>query len=110
MMNLSPTEMDRLIIFTAAEMARRNRRLGIRLSHPEAVAFLTDDHPIAKYSRYTERSFAWGGADDDGAIDFLRTLARDHHLEGWVLIAAGDAELRVLSQHHAELSSIFRAS
>ncbi|MCW6507449.1 urease subunit beta [Lichenifustis flavocetrariae] len=47
MMNLSPTEMDRLIIFTAAEMARRNRRLGIRLSHPEAVAFLTDEVMLA---------------------------------------------------------------
>jgi urease subunit gamma/beta len=47
MMNLSPTEMDRLIIFAAAEMARRNRRLGIRLSHPEAVAFLTDEVMLA---------------------------------------------------------------
>jgi urease subunit gamma/beta len=47
MMNLSPTEMGRLIIFTAAEMARRNRRLGIRLSHPEAVAFLTDEVMLA---------------------------------------------------------------
>ena len=26
MMNLTPTEMDRLTIFTAAEMARRNQR------------------------------------------------------------------------------------
>ena len=43
MMNLSPTELDRLVVFTAAEMARRNRRLGVRLSHPEAVAFLTDE-------------------------------------------------------------------
>jgi D-aspartate ligase len=72
------------------------------------VWFLTDDHPIAKYSRYTERSFDWCGPDDEGAIDFLTTLARDHHLEGWVLIAAGDAEVRLLAQHHAELSSIFR--
>lgn len=47
MMNLSPTEMDRLVIFTAAEMARRNRSLGIRLSHPEAVAFLTDEVLLA---------------------------------------------------------------
>ena len=47
MMNLSPTEMDRLVIFTAAEMARRNRRLGIRLSHPEAVAFITDEVMVA---------------------------------------------------------------
>jgi D-aspartate ligase len=72
------------------------------------VWFLTDDHPIAKYSRYTDRSFAWAGPDDAGAIEFIKTLAREHHLEGWVLIAAGDAELRILSQHHAELSAIFR--
>jgi urease subunit gamma/beta len=47
MMNLSPTEMDRLVVFTAAEMARRNRALGIRLSHPEAVAFLADEVMVA---------------------------------------------------------------
>ena len=38
MMNLTPTEMERLWIFTAAEFARRHRARGIRLSHPEAVA------------------------------------------------------------------------
>jgi len=53
------------------------------------VCFLTHDHPIAKYSRYADRSFAWDGPDDDGAIEFLKNLARDHQLEGWVLIAAG---------------------
>ena len=42
-MNLTPTEMDRLTIFTAAELARRHRSLGIKLSHPEAVAFITDE-------------------------------------------------------------------
>lgn len=46
-MNLTPTEMDRLTIFTAAEMARRNKTLGIRLSHPEAVAFITDEVMLA---------------------------------------------------------------
>ncbi|MGY3441929.1 urease subunit beta [Bradyrhizobium sp. USDA 4473] len=43
MMNLSPTETDRLVIFNAAQMARRNRSLGIKLSHPEAVAYITDE-------------------------------------------------------------------
>jgi urease subunit gamma/beta len=42
-MNLTPTEMDRLTIFSAAELARRYRALGIKLSHPEAVAFITDE-------------------------------------------------------------------
>ncbi|HEY6258401.1 MAG TPA: ATP-grasp domain-containing protein [Xanthobacteraceae bacterium] len=85
-------------------LARSLGRRGI------PVAFLTDDHPIAKYSRYVPRSFAWAGAEDDGAIEFLKDLARVHQLEGWVLIAAGDSELRLLSQHHAELSVIFRTT
>jgi predicted ATP-grasp superfamily ATP-dependent carboligase len=76
--------------------------------HGIPVWYVTDDHPIARYSRYTERSFAWAGPDDEGAIEFLKGLAREHHLDRWVLIAAGDAELRVLSQHHAELSTVFR--
>src|SRR6516164_9231994 len=42
-MNLTPTERERLTIFSAAEFARRNRALGIRLSHPEAIALITDE-------------------------------------------------------------------
>jgi urease subunit gamma/beta len=42
-MNLTPTELERLTIFQAAELARRYRSLGIRLSHPEAVALITDE-------------------------------------------------------------------
>ena len=42
-MNLTPTELDRLTIFSAAELARRYRANGIRLSHPEAVAYLCDE-------------------------------------------------------------------
>ena len=42
-MNLTPTELERLTIFAAAEFARRNRRDGVRLSHPEAVALITDE-------------------------------------------------------------------
>lgn len=42
-MNLTPTEVERLTIFSAAELARRYRSLGIRLSHPEAVALIADE-------------------------------------------------------------------
>lgn len=43
MMNLSPTELERLTIFSAAELARRYRSQGIKLSHPETVALITDE-------------------------------------------------------------------
>ncbi|MDO6587433.1 urease subunit beta [Salipiger sp. 1_MG-2023] len=42
-MHLTPTELERLTIFTAAELARRYVAQGIRLAHPEAVALLADE-------------------------------------------------------------------
>jgi urease subunit gamma/beta len=42
-MNLTPTEQERLTIFTAAELARRYRGQGIRLSRPEAIALISDE-------------------------------------------------------------------
>lgn len=46
-MNLSPTELERLTIFTAAEHARRLKARGVKLSHPEAVAFIADEMLLA---------------------------------------------------------------
>ncbi len=42
-MLLTPTELERLAIFTAAELARRRRARGLRLNHPEAVALIADE-------------------------------------------------------------------
>jgi urease subunit gamma/beta len=47
MMNLTPTEQERLTIFQAAEFARRHKALGVKLSHPEAVAFIADEMLLA---------------------------------------------------------------
>ena len=41
-MRLSPTERDRLLIFTAAELARARRARGLRLNVPESVALIAD--------------------------------------------------------------------
>ncbi len=42
-MMLTPTEMERLTIFTAAELARRRRARGRKLNHPEALALICDE-------------------------------------------------------------------
>jgi urease subunit gamma/beta len=42
-MLLTPTELERLTIFTAAELARKRRARGRRLNHPEAIALITDE-------------------------------------------------------------------
>ncbi len=41
-MRLTPTERDRLLIFTAAELARSRRARGLRLNVPEATALIAD--------------------------------------------------------------------
>jgi urease subunit gamma/beta len=38
---LTEREVDKLLIFTAAEVARRRRARGLRLNHPEAIALIT---------------------------------------------------------------------
>lgn len=42
-MLLTPTEYERLTMYTAAELARRHRHKGLRLNHPEAVAIIADE-------------------------------------------------------------------
>ncbi|MFP6777830.1 MAG: urease subunit beta [Alphaproteobacteria bacterium] len=42
-MNLTPTEQERLTIFSAAQLAREHRKRGIALSHPEAIAYICDE-------------------------------------------------------------------
>jgi len=40
-MNLTPREKDKLLIFTAALLAEKRLARGLKLNHPEAVAYLT---------------------------------------------------------------------
>ena len=40
-MHLTPREVDKLVIFSASELARRRRSRGLKLNHPEAVALIT---------------------------------------------------------------------
>ena len=40
-MHLTPREQEKLLIFTAAELARRRQARGLKLNHPEALAIIT---------------------------------------------------------------------
>jgi urease gamma subunit len=41
-MFLTPREIDKLNIFTAAELARKRKTRGLKLNHPESVAIIAD--------------------------------------------------------------------
>jgi urease gamma subunit len=40
-MHLTPREQDKLLVFMAAEVARRRRARGLRLNYPEALALIS---------------------------------------------------------------------
>jgi urease subunit gamma/beta len=42
-MLLTPTELERLTIYTAAELARRRKAKSLKLNHPEATAYIADE-------------------------------------------------------------------
>ncbi|MFD7503452.1 urease subunit gamma [Streptomyces sp. NPDC059850] len=72
-MHLTPREVERVQLFTVAEMARRRRARGRRLNAPEAIALICDEVLEA----------AWDGADLDEVIEVGRSLLTvDDVLEG----------------------------
>lgn len=40
-MNLTPREKDKLLIFTAGMVAERRKARGVKLNHPEAIAYIS---------------------------------------------------------------------
>ncbi len=72
-MRLTPTEMDRLTIFSAAELARKRRARGLRLNHPEALALICDEmHEAARD----------GASYDEVVAVASRVLTEDEVLDG----------------------------
>lgn len=62
-MYLTPTEEDRLAIFTAAELARRSLADGARLNAPEATALVCDEmHRAARAGASFDEVLAAGRA------------------------------------------------
>jgi urease gamma subunit len=42
-MLLTPKEIDRLTVYTLAELARKHQARGLKLNHPEATAIICDE-------------------------------------------------------------------
>lgn len=60
-MLLTPTELERLTIYVAAELARKRKRKGLLLNHPEAVAYIVDEIlEGAREGRSVADLISWG--------------------------------------------------
>jgi urease subunit gamma/beta len=89
-MRLTAWEEERLLIFTAAELARRHRATGLRLNHPEAVALICDAMLEAARAGATYADVEAAGRAalrPDEVIDGVPTLLNEVRLE--VLVGDG---------------------
>lgn len=97
-MNLTPTEMERLTIFTAAELARRYRAEGVRLSLPEATALIADELLLAARRDLDHPSMVSHAATiltaaevEPGVPEMLRTVSVEVSMaEGTKLVTVFD--------------------
>src|SRR6266851_3083520 len=85
-MYLTPTEEDRLAVFTAAQLARRSLADGVRLNAPEATALICDEmHRAARR-----------GASADGVLAAGRSAVRSEELMAGVDALLPEIRLEVL--------------
>lgn len=83
-MRLTPTEEERLRIFTAAELARRTLSLGLALNAPEAVAVVCDAMHLAARSGATYEEVVEAGRSalaPDQVMDGVADIAAEIRLE-----------------------------
>ena len=75
-MLLTPAERDRLLIFTAAELARARRARGLRLNVPETIALVADTVCEAARDGARHAEALAAGASVLGPEDVLPGVAR----------------------------------
>ena len=84
-MLLTPTEIERLTVFTAAELARKRRAKGLKLNHPEAVALIADEIlEGAREGRSVAELIAFGATvlSGDDVLPGVRELVPIVQVEG----------------------------
>jgi urease subunit gamma len=61
-LHLTPREQEKLLIFVAAELARKRQGRGLKLNYPEAVAILSAEiMEAARDGRSVAEIMTWGG-------------------------------------------------
>ncbi|MFD3875324.1 urease subunit gamma [Streptomyces sp. NPDC058623] len=94
-MPLTPTERDRLLLFTAAELARSRHARGLRLNVPEATALIADTVCEAardglRLAEALERGRSVLGPDDvlPGVVDIVTEVQVEAVFEDGTRLAA----------------------
>jgi urease gamma subunit len=84
-MHLTPREIEKLLIFTAADVARRRQQRGLKLNYPEATALITaeilegvrDGRSVAELMQHGATILT-----RDDVMDGVPEMIREIHVEG----------------------------
>jgi len=84
-MHLTPREIEKLLIFTAADVARRRQQRGLKLNYPEAMALITaeilegvrDGRSVADMMQYGATILT-----RDDVMDGVPEMIREIQVEG----------------------------
>lgn len=74
-MQLNPTEQDRLLVFTAAQLARETLARGLALNVPEAIALVCDEMHLAARAGSTYEDVVTAGREVAGRTPVLEGVA-----------------------------------
>ena len=80
-MNLTPRELDKLLIYMVAEVALKRKQRGLKLNHPEAVAVIS--------------AAALDGARSGKTLEEVMTLASKALTRGDVMAGVADMIPRI---------------
>ena len=84
-MHLTPREQDKLLVFMAAELARRRRARGLKLNYPEAMALITAEVLEGiRDGRSVSDLMAWGVTilTRDDVMDGIPEMLEEVQVEG----------------------------
>ncbi|ABE61090.1 conserved hypothetical protein [Nitrobacter hamburgensis X14] len=72
------------------------------------VVCISNDRMLPSWSRYVEGPISWPGHCDGEAVSFLARMAKERKWDGYLLVPAGDGEVRFVSENRAALSATFK--
>ncbi|ARE73555.1 urease subunit gamma [Streptomyces sp. Sge12] len=116
-MPLTPTERDRLLLFTAAELARARHARGLRLNVPEATALIADTVCEAardglRLAEALERGRGVLGPDDvlPGVVDIVTEIQVEAVFEDGTRLAAISEPFGALERDDSAPGAVLPAS
>ena len=66
------------------------------------------DQPIAAFSRYIQRTFAFAKCNSQCILEFLQSLAAEHGLNGWLLLPTDDEMVGLIARNYEQLAGSYK--